>query len=120
MVINPTIFNSDKWQNLSGSIQAAIISALLIRADKITMKAYPSIETIAADTRTSSRTVNRALPELEKKGCLIINKSYKHYMKKGRNTIKRKNEYDLSTWKRFCRFEKTAKSGQNDVSQDLP
>lgn len=120
MVIYPGIYGSNKWKKLNGSIEAAIISALLVRADKNTMRAYPSIETIAADTRSSSKTVNRALPELEKRGCVTIIKSYKHFLKKGHNTIKRKNEYDLSTWKRFCHFEKSAKSGQNDASQDLP
>lgn len=120
MVINPGIYSSNKWKFLNGSSEAAIISVLLVRADKYTMRAYPSIETIAVDSRTSSRTVNRALPKLEKKGCLIINKSYKHCLKKGRNTIKRKNEYDLSAWKRYCHFEKSAKSGQNDASQNLP
>lgn len=120
MVVNPTIFSSSKWKRLSGSIQAAIIHALLVRADRDTMRAYPSIETIAADTRSSPRSVNRALPELEKKGCFVIIKTYKHFVKRGRNTIKRKNEYDLSPWKRFCHFQKKSKSGQNDASQDLP
>jgi predicted transcriptional regulator len=119
MVINPTIYNSTKWKSLSGS-EAGILHALLVRANKVTMRAYPSIETIAADARTSDRTVKRVIQSLEKKGCIIVVRSRSFFMKKGRNTIKRKNEYDLSAWKRFCNFEKSAKVGQVGTSQNLP
>jgi len=54
------------------------------------MRAYPSIETIAADTRSSPRSVNRALPELEKKGCFVIIKTLQAFCQKGRNTIREK------------------------------
>jgi len=117
MVVSPKIFNSALWKRLSGSIEASIIQSLLIRANKKTMQAYPNIETIAIDTRSSEPTVKRAIKRLEKKNCLIVIRRKTFYKKKGHNTIKRKNEYDLSQWKRYCLLDKNAKDGQNEPSQ---
>jgi hypothetical protein len=105
VVINPSIFKSSKWKLLTSS-EVSVVIALLIRADKTTMMAYPSLETLATDTQTSRMTVFRSIVALEKKTCLTINRSQTFYLKKGHNMIRRKNEYDLSSWARYCHFQK--------------
>jgi len=106
MVIKPGIFKSEKWRLLKGSIEAAIIMSLLIRANNKTMIAYPSIKTLEKDAQACKRSILKAIKSLENKKCLIVGRSQTHYMKNGRNNIKKKNEYDLSQWRRFCALPK--------------
>ena len=104
-LITPKLFEWSKWKRLR-SADACILLTLIVRADRESFRAYPSIKKIATDTRTSSATVGRALKRLENVGCLTINRKIINEIKKGRSVVKRKNTYDLSPCRRFCTEKK--------------
>jgi hypothetical protein len=106
MTPSPRIFDLPIWKTFSSSESLALL-ALLIRADKSTMKAYPSYARVAADSRLSAATVRRAIAGLESKKAIIVERTITTKIENGRNTVKKRNYYDLSRWRRLCQKPKT-------------
>jgi len=94
-----------------------VVLSLLIRADRKTMMAYPSMQIISVDSGLSVETVKRAIPAIDRKGAAVVLRSYTHQVHRGRNMIRKHNSYDLSCWRRFT--EKTDGWCHGDTSQGL-
>jgi len=73
MVISPAIYDTPEWKGLSTSARY-IYLYLRTRADSVTGKTFPSLQTLVNDLKMSKNTIIEYMPEIEKSGLMVKEK----------------------------------------------